>query len=60
MFGGLLKGSKYFKNISWNDVIILANQNYNPQDAVQKEMIELIEKAKKIYSKKRKKSDSLP
>lgn len=60
MFGGLLKGSKYFKNISWNDVIILANQNYNPQDAVQKEMIGLIEKAKKIYGKKRKKSDSPP
>lgn len=54
MFGGLLKTSKYFKNVSWNDAIILANQSYNAKDAVQKEMIDLIEKAKKIYSKEKK------
>ena len=58
MFGGLLKGSKYFKNVSWNDVIIMAEQNHNPADPVQKEMIALVEKAKKIYSKKKKKTDS--
>ncbi|MGB8194437.1 MAG: YfbK domain-containing protein, partial [Chitinophagaceae bacterium] len=59
MFGGLLKTSKYFKNISWNDAMIIAGQSYNPKDALQKEMIDLIEKAKKIYSreKKRKKSE---
>ncbi|HYJ37778.1 MAG TPA: von Willebrand factor type A domain-containing protein, partial [Chitinophagaceae bacterium] len=53
MFGGLLKGSKYFKNISWNDVIVMAEQNHNPADPVQKEMIGLVEKAKKIYSKRK-------
>ncbi len=58
MFGGLLKGSKYFKNVSWNDVIIMAEQTHNPADPVQKEMIALLEKAKKIYSKKKKKTDS--
>ena len=57
MFGGLLKGSKYFKNISWTDVMVLAGQNYDPADPVQKEMLGLVEKAKKIYSKRRKKSD---
>jgi Ca-activated chloride channel homolog len=57
MFGGLLKGSKFFKNISWNDVIVLAEQHHNPADPIQKEMIGLVEKAKKIYSKKKKKSD---
>lgn len=59
MFGGLLKSSRYFKNISWNDALILANQSYNQKDAVQKEMIELMEKAKRIYAKekKRKRSD---
>ncbi len=57
MFGGLLKGSKYFRNISWNDVMVMAEQNYDPTDAVQKEMITLIEKAKKIYSKRRRKSE---
>jgi len=58
MFGGLLKGSKYFKNVSWNDVIIMAEQTHNPADPVQKEMIALVEKAKKIYSKKKRKTDS--
>jgi Ca-activated chloride channel homolog len=59
MFGGLLKASKYYKNVSWNDAIIIANQSFNPKDAVQKEMLDLMEKAKRIYSrdKKRKKSD---
>jgi hypothetical protein len=57
MFGGLLKGSKYFKNVSWTDVMVLAGQNYDPADPVQKEMLGLVEKAKKIYSKRRKKSD---
>ena len=58
MFGGLLKGSRYFKNISWNDIIVMAEQNHNPADPVQKEMIGLVEKAKKIYSKRKKKTDS--
>ena len=57
MFGGLLKGSKYFKGVSWNDVIVMAEQSYNPTDAVQKEMIDLVEKAKKIYSKRRRKPE---
>ncbi|HEY0679714.1 MAG TPA: von Willebrand factor type A domain-containing protein [Chitinophagaceae bacterium] len=60
MFGGLLKTSRYFKNISWNDALIIANQSYDPKDAVQKEMVDLIEKAKRIYGKdkKRKKNES--
>ena len=54
MFGGLLKKSKYYKNISWYDAINIASQSYNPKDPVQKEMIDLIEKAKRIYSKEKK------
>ena len=54
MFGGLLKKSKYFKNVSWFDAANIANQSYNPKDQVQKEMIDLIEKAKRIYSKEKK------
>lgn len=54
MFGGLLKTSKYFKSVSWSDAIILASQSYNTKDAVQKEMIDLLEKAKKIYAKEKK------
>ena len=54
-FSMLLKNSPYAKAISWNDAIILANESHNSNDPVQKEFITLIEKAKKIYSKGRKK-----
>lgn len=50
----LLKTSAYAKGISWNDAIILANASYNINDPVQKEFIELVEKAKKIYGKRHK------
>ncbi len=53
MFGSLLKESKYSKNISWNDVIILANESIDNSDPVQNELIAIIDKAKKIYSKRR-------
>lgn len=55
MFASLLKQSKYSKLYTWNDAIILAHQTHNPQDPLQKEFVGMIEKAKKIYSKIRKK-----
>jgi len=54
-FALLLKGSAYAKNISWNDAMILANESYNVNDAVQKEFLTIIEKAKKLYGKKKRK-----
>lgn len=53
-FALLLKNSPYAKNISWNDAIILANESHNANDAVQKEFITIVEKAKKIYGKGKK------
>jgi Ca-activated chloride channel family protein len=53
MFGSLLKESVHSKQISWNETIIAANESYDPADPVQKEFITIIEKAKKIYSKGR-------
>ncbi|MEO5591281.1 MAG: von Willebrand factor type A domain-containing protein [Chitinophagaceae bacterium] len=53
-FAQLLKNSPYVKAVSWTDAIILANESYNPNDAVQKEFITIIEKAKKIYGKNKK------
>ncbi len=55
MFGSLLKESVYAKKMSWNETIILANNSYDKNDLVQKEFISIIEKAKKIYGKRRKK-----
>ncbi|RYY19232.1 MAG: DUF3520 domain-containing protein [Chitinophagaceae bacterium] len=54
MFGALLKNSRYYRQVGWNDIIILANNSYNRKDAVQKEFVTMVEKAKKIYSKYRK------
>jgi Ca-activated chloride channel family protein len=55
MFAGLLKNSPYMRTVNWNDAAILADEAHNPQDAIQKEFISMITKAKKIYGNKRKK-----
>jgi Ca-activated chloride channel family protein len=49
MFGGLLKYSSFTKNVSWNEVIDIAHHSQDPQNMLQKEFIELIEKARKVY-----------
>ncbi len=54
MFGSLLKRSKFIRLINWDDVIEMANQSFDPNDVAQKEFIVLAEKAKKIYSKEKK------
>jgi Ca-activated chloride channel family protein len=56
MFAALLKNSRYYRQVGWNDVIVLANNSYNRKDAVQKEFMMMVEKAKKIYSKYRKRA----
>ena len=53
-FAGLLKKAKFAKNITWTDTIILANESLNPDDIIQKEFLTLVEKAKKIYGKSKK------
>jgi Ca-activated chloride channel homolog len=58
-FGSLLKNSRYTRNLSWSEVITLATESHNPEDAVQTEFLKILEHAKKIYGKvrKRKKGD---
>lgn len=53
MFGSLLKGSASAKRMSWNETILLANNSYDKSDKVEGELIFLMEKAKKIYSKRK-------
>ena len=55
MFALLVKESKYSKRYSWNDAIILAHQAHNPKDPLQTEFVGMIEKAKKIYLRNRRK-----
>jgi Ca-activated chloride channel family protein len=58
MFGAMLKNSKYYRQVSWNDVIIMANNAHDKKDALQVEFIAMVEKAKKIYSRYKKRAKS--
>lgn len=61
MFGSILRSSIIAKNISWNDVILLATQTSDDKDPIQTEFISLLKQAKNLYSrqKKRKKEFQL-
>ncbi|THU33473.1 VWA domain-containing protein [Niastella caeni] len=58
MFAALLKDSKYARTYSWSEVIKLASESADEQDAIQQEFITNIEKAKKIYGRERKRKKS--
>ena len=57
MFGSLLRGSKYVKDVSWSDVTNLAKPVVDLNNYSQKEFLDLLELAKKLYGKKRKKEE---
>lgn len=55
MFGSLLRKSKFVKEVSWNEVLAIANAAATKDDYSQQEFIALVQKAKAIYGKKKKK-----
>jgi Ca-activated chloride channel homolog len=55
LFGGLLKKSSYTAKTSWDELSLIAKASYDSSDVSQTEYIQLIEKAKKIYHKDKKK-----
>ena len=55
MFGSLLRSSAFAKNISWNDLLQLAETSSNKDDQLQKEFVSLVQQAKTLYSKGKKK-----
>jgi len=56
MFGMKLRESKYFPIMDWGSIQKIAQDSYDPTNYLQKEFVGLINLAKKIYSKKRKKN----
>ncbi len=54
LFGSLLKKSRFTGKTSWDDLVKMAAESYDPNDVSQKEYIRMIEQAKKIYHKNRK------
>ena len=55
MFGSILKGSTYTKELSWGDVMYQASESANPTDVSQGQFVELVYKAKNYYTKQKKK-----
>ncbi len=55
MFGGLLRKSKFVKDVSWNDLIETATHAVDTENHSQKEFLSMVQRAKNVYSKKRKK-----
>ncbi len=59
MFGSLLRSSQYAKDIEWNQITDIATQSSSQDDLLQKEFINLVQQAKILYSKIRKKKGGL-
>ncbi len=59
MFGTLLKQSKFGKDISWDDVQLLATGCADKKNLLQMEFIQLIEKARKLYPVRNRKKGNL-
>lgn len=57
MFGSLLRESPVTKNIGWNDILLLAETSFDKEDPLQKEFIALVEQAKTLYTKGKKKKN---
>jgi Ca-activated chloride channel family protein len=55
LFGSLLRNSPFVKTSSWSDVITLAEMASGGNDLLQKEFISIVQQAKALYSKNRKK-----
>lgn len=53
MFAGMLKESKAFKAMQWNDVQNMASKAHDPSNVLQVEMVSLINEAKRIYTRKK-------
>ncbi len=57
MFGSLLRGSKFVKGITWAEVLDVAKPAVDMTNYSQKEFLSLVEQARKLYGKKRKKDE---
>ncbi len=54
-FGSLLRFSPFTKAVSWNNVLLMAQESADDGDKLQAEFVALVEQAKALYSKGKKK-----
>jgi Ca-activated chloride channel homolog len=59
MFGALLRSSPYTRNIGWNDIVSLADETCSKTDLLQKEFITLVQQARNLYTKVKKKKGGM-
>jgi Ca-activated chloride channel homolog len=57
MFGSMLRHSPLCKEVTWNQLLELSTAAIDPNDKLQKEFVTLVQQAKTLYSKKRKKEN---
>ncbi len=55
MFGSLLRNSPHAKSYNFTDIINLATSSLDEQSLIQKEFITILQQAKQLYSKKKRK-----
>jgi len=55
MFGAVLRSSVFMKNTSWNELLLLAESSTGSEDLLQKEFVMLVQQAKALYIKNKKK-----
>lgn len=55
MFGSLLRKSKFVKDVSWNEISRIATASADPANYSQQEFVTLVQQARMVYGKKRKK-----
>ncbi|MBC7946927.1 MAG: von Willebrand factor type A domain-containing protein [Chitinophagaceae bacterium] len=57
MFGSILRSSPFTKNLTWNDIVTWAITSSDSNDILQKEFVSIVQQAKTLYTKTKKKKD---
>lgn len=55
LFGSMLRSSAYTRTVNWNDLQLLATANADNNDLLQQEFVTLVQQARVLYSKTKKK-----
>ena len=58
LFASMLKSSPNTKDMNWNDMVTLAISSANMDDPLQQEFITIVQQAKTIYTKKKKRGQN--
>lgn len=59
MFGSMLRYSPFTKNLTWNDIVLRATASADSKDLLQQEFVTLVQQAKALYSKTKKKKSTV-